>query len=148
MLKSEYPARALSLFIFLLVFIVSSCAPTEEELLKKIREGREKMHYSDFKAAEEIFSQVISMDAEHPEAYFRRGNARMNLKNYHLALEDFSRAIELKPDYADAYANRGQLKFYMHDKDGACKDWLKAEDLGKTNLREKTKFCDREGESW
>jgi len=58
------------------------------------------------------------------------------LENYHGALDDYSKAIELNNDFADAYFNRGGIKYFFKDEKGACLDWNKASELGKSKAKE------------
>ncbi len=69
--------------------------------------------------------------------YAYRANAKHKIGNYYGAIEDYSKAIRLKPKepkaitvWAKSYCNRGVSKYYLKDKEGACKDWHKAVELG------------------
>jgi tetratricopeptide (TPR) repeat protein len=52
------------------------------------------------------------------------------LKDFQEAIQDFEKAIEIDPYFAKAYNNRGLVKFNLGDKNGACLDWNKADELG------------------
>ena len=64
------------------------------------------------------------------DTYYNRGLAKAELQNYKGALADFTEAIRINPNLAYVYYNRAVIKYYSGDKNGACKDARKAEDLG------------------
>ena len=52
-----------------------------------------------------------------------------------LAIEDFTKALVLNPGYSDAYRNRGITYKYTGNLSGACRDWLKARNLGDSSVQ-------------
>jgi len=55
------------------------------------------------------FSQLIELDPEDPDAYYKRGLTLKKLGRPEAALADYDKTIKLKPRYAKAYNNRGGL---------------------------------------
>ncbi|MFZ4706584.1 MAG: tetratricopeptide repeat protein [Bacteroidales bacterium] len=127
--------------ICLSIVALTSCKSSRQRALEFVKQGSVKEYQQDSKAAYELFTKAIATDPSLAPAWFFRGNNRLNHKDIEGAIADYSKAIELKPDYADAYANRGDAYFAegLHDK--SCPDYLKAEQLGKENMYEKTKWC-------
>ncbi len=50
--------------------------------------------------------------------------------------EIWNKTIEIDPQNADAFVNRGIARELVNDLEGACRDWRKAADLGKTEPAE------------
>jgi tetratricopeptide (TPR) repeat protein len=121
--------------------VITSCKSGRENAINYLKEGIAKEYQQDSKAAYELFTKAIDADSSLATAWFFRANNRFNKKDLKGAIIDYSKAIGLKPDYADAYANRGNVFFSQGLRDKACQDYLKAEQLGKENMNEKTKWC-------
>jgi tetratricopeptide (TPR) repeat protein len=75
-------------------------------------------------------SPRLNLFAQTAEDYFNRGKAEYYNLNFQASLDDYNIAIALNPNYAAAYSSRGDAKNHLNDKDGACKDWSKAIELG------------------
>ncbi|MCF8298329.1 MAG: tetratricopeptide repeat protein [Saprospiraceae bacterium] len=131
------------LAIFLIVSITFTfCTSKSEQAKKFFADGKTKFYNNEFKTSIADFDKAIELQADLYEAYYFRGSCYMNLREYEIAIKDYDMVIELKPDYADAYVNRGHAKAYLYnDQSKGCEDWLKAEELGKPNLSDKTKWC-------
>lgn len=54
----------------------------------------------------------------------------MKTSDYQGAIEDFSSAIRRDPTYANALNNRALTNWAMKERQNACEDWKKAENLG------------------
>ncbi len=58
------------------------------------------------------------------------------------AIDDFNKLIELNPEGGDAFVERGLIKMRMGDKDGGCRDFSKAGELGEAYAYEMIKkYC-------
>jgi tetratricopeptide (TPR) repeat protein len=77
------------------------------------------------------FGKVIQMNPKDPYPFFERGKYHWKNKEVKLCIEDMTQYIkfEKKPD-PEAYYLRGASYFLLKDKDKACKDLVKAKDLG------------------
>ncbi len=131
--------RILLIISTLLLFI--SCKSSHEKSVAYIKEGNEMERNSEFSKAQDLYQKAIDAEPSNPVAWFFLGNSKRNMGMTKESIADYSKAIELDSMFADAYANRGDAKFSLNDRDGSCKDYLKAQSLGKENLDEKTKWC-------
>ena len=59
-----------------------------------------------------------------------------DLKNWEKAITDLDKTIDLNPQYDIAYVLRGNSKIEIGDKQGACKDYHIALDLGRKEVQE------------
>lgn len=109
------PAPGVLLFAFALYFSLLSF-----QTLKQIHVWKDSVT---------LWSRVISMFPEYPDAYLNRANARIFSGNYDEALIDFGRAIELKPDYAAVYNNRGLAHKAAGKYHAAISDFTRAAEL-------------------
>ncbi len=134
--------KKLIIFLIISSLVFNFCTPKSEQAKKFLSDGKEKIYKSEFKAAIADFDKAIELQPDLYEAYYFRGNAYLNLRKFETAIKDYDMTIEFRPDYVDAYVNRGNAKFWLYnDQSKGCEDWLKAEELGKPNLGEKTKWC-------
>lgn len=99
------------------------------------------------------FSKAIELYPNHigtPGTYFARGIVKNTLKLYDEAINDFSKSIELGYKLKDdesvisiSYNSRGNSKGLKGDLKGACKDWIRARELGFEGLDNLIqKYCD------
>ncbi len=131
------------LVIFVLVSIaLQACGPNMEKYRDNLEEGIVHLHYSRFETAIQYFNRALKHNPKSHEAYFQRGNANRNLHDYNAAMNDYNKAIELNPSYADAYYNRGLLKEFLENNvQAGCADFIMAEQLGKQNVDDRTRWC-------
>lgn len=129
------------LFIISALLVFISCKSARERSLNYIKEGNALERISEFAKAQEKYQQAIDTEPGNASAWFYMGNVKRNLGMTKESITCYDKAIELDSTFADAYANRGDAKFSLKDRDGSCKDYLKAEELGKENMSEKTKWC-------
>ncbi len=62
-----------------------------------------------------VFSQLIEIMPESPDAYRNRGVGYMTINRYDEAILDFQKAIDLKPDLKNLYSNMGVALYYKKE---------------------------------
>lgn len=76
------------------------------------------------------------------EDYFSRGISYSELQENNSAIDDYTNAIKLKPDFAYAYTNRGIIYLNIGYQEDACKDFMKALELGDAEVKSYIrKYC-------
>ncbi len=70
-------------------------------------QGKNAVEQADYDIAIDRFSEVIRLDPDRVDAYYRRGIVYGNQGQLDQAIADFSEAIRLQPEYVDALVNRG-----------------------------------------
>jgi tetratricopeptide (TPR) repeat protein len=103
--------------------------------------GTELLYQSHFQQAIAQFDKAIETQPDNFEAWHFKGSAWANLRKYDKALECYEKAISINPRYAESYFNLGLLYEQQNDKQTACTYFLKAEELGKSNMNDYTKRC-------
>ena len=89
-----------------------------------------------YKAARDDYSRAIALASSHPDTqllhlyFFNRGNTYLKQHNYAAAQQDYDQALRINGYHYGSYANRGFARFNLKDKEGACADWLKAQEAG------------------
>ena len=129
------------LFIAVLISLISSCVSPEQKAEEYYEKGIKIFRTNDPKNALIEYEKGLEYLPTHARLLFESGNCYMNFRDYHTAIDFYTEAIKSDPIFADAYAQRAQSWFYLGDNDKSCADWLKAEELGKPNLSDKTKRC-------
>lgn len=91
--------------------------------------GEIEYQNKNYKSAEKDYSKSIKYD---PCAsnYFNRGLSLYYQKKYKRAIQDIDVSIELDPNVAQFYYIRGAAKSKISDNDGACHDWIIANEKG------------------
>ncbi len=113
-----------------------------EKYRDHLDEGITDLYYSRFESALENFNKALQYYPESHEAYFYRGNVNRNMNKLDAAMHDYDKAILLNPNYADAYYNRGLLNEFLYNNvQAGCEDYLMAEQLGKKNIEDRTRWC-------
>ena len=78
--------------------------------------------------------EYISFDENDPNSEFpkaiKSGTAKYKSSKYKEAIVDLNKAIKIQPKYAQSYLLRGMCKAQLKNLNGACKDWIKADNLG------------------
>jgi tetratricopeptide (TPR) repeat protein len=134
--------RHFLLILILLSFCLFSCRQNKTERIHQhILKANEYIHYSNFDAAIEELDKCERLDNQNPTIFFLKGNIHTSRRQYEQAIAMYDAAIALDEYFMDAYINRGRVWFYLGNAVKRCEDFLKAESLGATNLKEDTKFC-------
>lgn len=121
---------------------MSSCGGDQVKKALDLKiEGIDLLENSKFDAALEKFESSLIYNDKDPETYYYIGNVWFGKKDLDKAFNYYNQAIDVDSTYGPAYVNRGEIYSIRNDKNNACKDWLKAESLGISNLGEDTKFC-------
>ncbi|MFO8086396.1 MAG: tetratricopeptide repeat protein [Bacteroidales bacterium] len=124
-------------FLFLI-----SCNNKTEKAEDFYREGIRALEKNQYEEALQAFNEAIKYNDEDPRFYYYRGNVYLNQNNFQKAIANYEKAIASDSTYYDAWANKGTAIFYQSgDKDKACPYWVKAQNLGKENMRNKVKGC-------
>jgi len=102
--------------------------------------GIVKEYIKDFNGAISDFTESIKYDTSffHP-GYLARIDCQKELGNYQEAINDYSKIIEHFPNVYLGYMERGIVEIEIKDKDRACEDLKKAEQLGAEEDIEKLK---------
>lgn len=89
------------------------------------------------------FNKAIELDPKDPSGYYNRGALYKDAQDYASALKDYNKVIDLNASFAGAYYNRATLNyFFIGNKQDACTDWKKAEELGYNEASEwYSKYC-------
>ena len=118
------------------------------EVINYFERGNQRIEEENYQGAIEDFTVVIKNNPDDNNAYYNRGIAYYNLAEYTNARYDFNVFIVKSPEDSDGYVYRGLSKFYSDDKEGACKDWTKASNLGNEYSSDYLKdFCNIESNS-
>lgn len=129
------------LIITLAIIYLSSCTSKEEKIAALYDQTNIALSNSDINQVLKNVTEILALDAQSAKAYFIRANCYVGMDKWKEAMNDYNKAVELKMMDPLLFANRGNLRKMMKDDNGACADWKQAEQLGATNLKEKTKFC-------
>jgi|GEM_PF-1363020 len=93
--------------------------------------GYSKSALQNDNGAIEDYTKALELDSSVTYAYLNRGNCKRRLKDYESAINDYNKIIQLNPqDIAHIYYYRGLAKFELGDRNGACIDWVKADQSG------------------
>lgn len=96
---------------------------------------RDELHT--WKAARRDYDKAIELAPDFTDAIVNRAANKDEAGEYQDAIIDYTRVIELEPENAMAYFNRGNSRFNLNDKNGACQDWHKAQELGAPYAQER-----------
>ena len=134
-----------SIFIMLLTIsfslILPGCRDHESLSIEYVKKGKKKLALRRNSEALELFNEAIHHNDKNFEAWYFRGNCRVSLGQYHEGIRDLDKSMELKPDFAAAWYNRGLAWFYLDNREKACADWIRAEELGYPNIGDRTRHC-------
>ena len=131
----------LLLALLILILPIVSCTNDAEAIRKELNAGIKENHNSHFKKAITHYKNVLEIDSTNAEAYLLLGASYFNLRKLDKSMQMLNKAIILDPNYGQAYKSRAAIYKLKNNRDAACKDFLKAQELGVENLYNDTKFC-------
>jgi hypothetical protein len=112
----------------------------EQEYNKYIKSGMSKESLGDYVGAIKDYNKAKNTEIENESNYFSAyqlsGFSKTLLKDYKGAIIEFNGAIQIDSAVSDSYKYRGLCKFRINDKNGACLDLYKAQELGDTEVQE------------
>lgn len=107
-----------------------------------LNRGLAKEKLNDLKGAYADYSQAIQLDEKFEKAWLNRGNVLGRQNNHSAAVDDYTVALTINPEYAAAYYNRAISREKLKQKEEACADLKRAEQLGiAPDIRLKDAVC-------
>jgi tetratricopeptide (TPR) repeat protein len=125
----------------IVLFSFQSCGPNPKKFRLHLENGIELLFKAQHEKALQEFELAVKYNPDSFEAYYYRGAAKQNLHNIEGALEDFLKSIELNPSFPESYFSIAQVYDNRNDKETACYYYLKAEEFGKPNVGDYTRWC-------
>jgi tetratricopeptide (TPR) repeat protein len=129
------------IFGILIVSLLSSCVDREQKIRENLNQGISLLHKNMHTEALAHFDAVLELDSTNAEAYLQISNVYYAKKKYRKAIAFLDKSTTFNPSYGQAYKSKAQIYFYLGDRDAACANYLKAEELGVKNLHNYTKHC-------
>jgi len=68
--------------------------------------------------------------------FHHKGVAKYKSGDYKGAIEDSDKEIKNYSEHPGSYVYRGRSRYYLGDKEGALEDWVKAAELGDSDVYE------------
>ena len=112
---------------FFILFSVLTYGQSERAIL--YAQATEFGYRNQFKEAEQLLSQIITLNPKDTEAYFDRAIMRENLGDTLGAIADLTKEIEIDSKNADNYFLRGMLYQKTNNYSLALKDFRKVNHL-------------------
>ena len=96
-------------------------------------QGVDRFNIDLFDEAIEVFTKVLGMNPDHPDALYYRALARSNKGDFDQAIADFTAAIEKNPLDADCFIGRGEALQHKEKLKQALEDFKAALDIEPEN---------------
>jgi tetratricopeptide (TPR) repeat protein len=108
--------------VCLFVFFLSApvFASQEKQLFDT---GVDHLKQQRYEAAIEVFTELIELNPDNPDAYKNRGVAYMKLSQYDLAIHDFEKTKQMMPDLKGLHSNLGVAWYYKGEYDKAIANY-------------------------
>ncbi|MGZ4059780.1 MAG: tetratricopeptide repeat protein [Bacteroidia bacterium] len=118
-----------------IIFAQEIAQSGDEKSTNFVNQGLDKASQNDWNGAINYYTLALQQNPKNAVAYYDRATARYNLKDFRGAFMDYSKAINIDPysssDYvAGSYYGRGLCFQYLGNKEKACLDFTKANELG------------------
>jgi len=81
-----------------------------------------------------LYEQVIALQPDHAEAYYKRGNALKDLGRLAEAVASYDAAVKHKPDFQYAWCNRGAVQLGLGQEEAALGSFDRAIQLNPKDL--------------
>mgnify|MGYP001237216591 CR=1 FL=1 len=111
------------------IWDIWSTHPTDQKLTMILGEGSKFVHKREFKQAIEIFSEVINLDPNWPEAWNKRATVLYLLGDYEASQRDIDKVLELEKRHFGALAGQGLVNIKLENYEKAIKSYQKAQEI-------------------
>jgi len=101
--------KIISVCLFVCLLSVPAAASREQQLFETGIDHLKQQRYED---AVQVFTELIALDPDNPEAYKNRGVAHMKLAQYDPAIVDFEKTRQMTPDLEGLHSNLGVAWYY------------------------------------
>ncbi|MDP2237541.1 MAG: tetratricopeptide repeat protein [Bacteroidales bacterium] len=131
-------------FVFILILLslwLVSCGPNPTKARFHLENAIELIFKAQTEEAIKELNLVLKYDRDSHEALYYRGSCKRQLNDIDGAIQDYQASIEKNPLYDEPYFALGLIYDYLQDSQKACSYYLKAEELGKQNIVDYTKWC-------
>ena len=108
-----------------LVAAMLLCGCSSEAMMLK-SDGITLYHSKNYKEAEKIFLQAISLDEDNASIYSDLGMNYIEMKDYEKAMKAFDTSIELDEDQQEAYRGKGLVYLEQKNYDAAIGEFTRA----------------------
>ena len=95
-----------SLFLVLIIVLLSSCAKKETDSQRFLVKANEELRLKNHPEAIRLYGEAIRLNPDYTEAYHNRGVAYFETNKHFEAIQDFNEALRIDPDYRDSYFAR------------------------------------------
>jgi tetratricopeptide (TPR) repeat protein len=110
----------LPVFLFVLFLSAPVFASQEKQLFDT---GVDHLKQQRYEAAIDVFTELIELDPDNPDAYKNRGVAYMKLSQYDSAIHDFEKTKQMMPDLKGLHSNLGVAWYYKGEYEKAIANY-------------------------
>ncbi|MEI8005678.1 MAG: tetratricopeptide repeat protein [Bacteroidota bacterium] len=103
----------------------------DQAAIKFYNQGNDFFQRGEADKALAAYNEALKLCPGYIKALNNRGIVEASsFQKFREAIADFNEVIRLDPSNADAWLGRGSCLFQLNVKDSACRDWVKASELG------------------
>jgi tetratricopeptide (TPR) repeat protein len=99
----------MSICLFFCLVSATASASREKQLFET---GIDHLKQQRYEAAVQVFTELIDLDPDNPDAYKNRGVAYMKLSQYDPAIQDFEKTRQITPNLKGLHSNLGVAWYY------------------------------------
>jgi len=107
--RSMIRYKVISICLFICLVSATALASREKQLLET---GIDHLKQQRYDAAVQVFTELIDLNPDNPDAYKNRGVAYMKLSQYDPAILDFEKTRQITPDLKGLHSNLGVAWYY------------------------------------
>jgi thioredoxin-like negative regulator of GroEL len=112
----------LSFVACILIYAGSSLALAETSFQQQLDKVSEAFQSGKYSTAVDLCNEIIWVNPNCAEAYYRRGRTRLEMSNYDDAVADITTAISLDPNNPHYYLERGHIRYLREEFQSAAQD--------------------------